>query len=65
MLGNRGDKRRGEETRAKGSSFAHQKGLIQGSEWSKNEILGRLVQMRGNERRREERRGNGRYFERS
>jgi len=63
MLGKRARAREYEETRAGASSLPHKRADLGVEKEVKKEMLGRLAQKGGNERRSEERRDNGRFFE--
>ena len=65
MLGKRGDERKREKTRARVSSFIRNRADLGVEKGVKKEMLGRSAQRRGNERRSEEKRVNGRFFESS
>lgn len=63
MLGKRARARKREETRAGASYFVHKRADLGVEKEAKKEMLGRLAQKRGNERRMEEKRVSGSFFE--
>ena len=63
MLGKRARARKREETRAGARSFPCKRAGLGVEKEVKKEMLGRLLQKRGNERWSEEKRVNERFFE--